>query len=1195
MLPAIAAMVCALSANGSRRRPGFPSYDDAVAARARFERRGLQMRVRDGADCFTLTRALHSAPVLRVRRAEWEAGQHFLVDKAPARVYRAEGRYAAGADPSAGHGCALTPDQRDLADDFADALSAPRARGGAPSDAPGAAPLERNNTSYPVKLTAKIRELHREYLALLAAGAQGDAPGGGALVAAALKYYQFLARQVMSGPGYGIATAVRAPSAPDGGNGRGLLVYHAMGMGKTRLGVGVAMALADRFAPVVILPKSLQKNFKDTVRTFAHATAGESVPEDRRAELGESALRRFRFVALDAYNMVAQVARATAGVGGTGSLDNRLLIVDEAHNFFRAIINSAGTETNARKLYDMVMAAKNLKILFLTGTPASKNPFELVPCFNMLAGYELLPEQFDQFYKLYVNDAKSGIRAETRGRLANRLVGLVTHVSPALPSEPGGRPMAEAFDAPDDVRRGGYPTKLPLIVERVEMSPDQYRTYLLAREKEENEGKGSGGGRKPAGERPAPPLALPGSESGKGSTYYVKSRTLGNFAAPTEYERATLAEMPDDAFTAETGPKVAKMVENIEKSQGPVLVYSQFVGAGGLAVVARFLRVAGYTEYTPPASLLARAKAGLKAQHAAAAFGAGAPHREVPEAELEYMRGCARMVSGLPGYPLAPGDLEGAAEQALLDWLKRSADAYNDPSGKLSVAQWAFLECIVKRGRHFFHGDKPYPEETEEVGELEPRLMARLHPARSVEWGKRVINEYLDPQSALEFDTEEWEFLAKVFYANSPRAETSPEVTGGGVVEIHVYDEPSDIPEALQDEIEAHAMPIDTLPSNAQTLVALSQSGDFEGICQVISSSHSAVADHYGGMCTDSKVLGNLFVKAGARQRGVGRELVAEAKKFGAACLMVASDNAPALALYKKLGFREQSRGEGDGKTWLEMRIAAEGGAEAAAAAPKEETHAYAIISGEVPPEERAAIAMAFNERANVHGAVIKALLVSKTGAEGLDLKNARQVHKLEPYWDKSREDQVDARVVRLGSHDALPAAEREVQPFLYLAVANERMYRGMQPTEEEGKKSLAVYKLIETQTIDEKFHERALKTAALNEEFRTLLREVCIECAANGYENCRMCVPTNAQLFHANAIRDLRFPDPCDTLVEQEVDVKPLALDGETYYYRGDPGDPDGAEFFEWDPALDAYAPVDPSSGLYVSLHEALSALGEK
>jgi hypothetical protein len=248
----------------------------------------------------------------------------------------------------------------------------------------------------------------------------------------------------------------------------------------------------------------------------------------------------------------------------------------------------------------------------------------------------------------------------------------------------------------------------------------------------------------------------------------------------------------------------------------------------------------------------------------------------------------------------------------------------------------------------------------------------------------------------------------------------------------------------------------------------------------------------------------------------------------------------------------------------------------------------YALITGDVKTEDRDKIQDVFNSPKNSHGEVIKVLLVSKTGAEGLDLKGVRQVHILEPYWDKSREDQVKARGVRLSSHDHLPPEEREVQPYLYIAAANQKMFEGMQPTETEQTAPPQRYKLIETQTIDQWFHARGLTKHALNLDFRGLLGEVCLECAINGYGRCRQCVPTDAPLFHEDPIRDLSLPDPCEPLQESEVTVREIQTDDATYYYQEDSSAPMGVRFFEYDDDLEAYSPVDPSSGLYVRLHEA-------
>jgi len=74
-------------------------------------------------------------------------------------------------------------------------------------------------------------------------------------------------------------------------------------------------------------------------------------------------------------------------------------------------------------------------------------------------------------------------------------------------------------------------------------------------------------------------------------------------------------------------------------------------------------------------------------------------------------------------------------------------------------------------------------------------------------------------------------------------------------------------------------------------------------------------------------------------------------------------------------------------------------------------------------------------EDENLHGHLVKLLLVTEAGSEGLSLKNVREVHLLEPYWNESRGDQVTGRAVRAHSHDRLPPSERNVRVFMYVAV----------------------------------------------------------------------------------------------------------------------------------------------------------------
>ena len=73
--------------------------------------------------------------------------------------------------------------------------------------------------------------------------------------------------------------------------------------------------------------------------------------------------------------------------------------------------------------------------------------------------------------------------------------------------------------------------------------------------------------------------------------------------------------------------------------------------------------------------------------------------------------------------------------------------------------------------------------------------------------------------------------------------------------------------------------------------------------------------------------------------------------------------------------------------------------------------------------------------KTNLRGETIKVLLTTKTGAEGIDLKNVRQVHIIEPFWNPVRINQVKGRAVRVASHLELPPEERNVEITTYLSV----------------------------------------------------------------------------------------------------------------------------------------------------------------
>ena len=69
----------------------------------------------------------------------------------------------------------------------------------------------------------------------------------------------------------------------------------------------------------------------------------------------------------------------------------------------------------------------------------------------------------------------------------------------------------------------------------------------------------------------------------------------------------------------------------------------------------------------------------------------------------------------------------------------------------------------------------------------------------------------------------------------------------------------------------------------------------------------------------------------------------------------------------------------------------------------------------------------------NNMGQIIKVFMITASGSEGINLRNTRYVHIMEPYWHPVRVEQVIGRARRICSHQGLPKALQTIEVFLYL------------------------------------------------------------------------------------------------------------------------------------------------------------------
>lgn len=215
---------------------------------------------------------------------------------------------------------------------------------------------------------------------------------------------------------------------------RGLLVYHGLGSGKTCSAIGVAESLLSTKKVYVMLPASLQANFRQQIRqcgdpiymtnnhwetrivrndadkqpAFALGIPDSfmrdqgryfvtvpdrdpnynTLPLDIRkgidAQITALIDARYNFInynglTLDAAKLLVPEEDPTT----SKTFDDSVVIIDEAHNFISKTINKSEIGT---RVYKAIYHAKNAKVVLLSGTPVINRPNEIAYLINLLRG-----------------------------------------------------------------------------------------------------------------------------------------------------------------------------------------------------------------------------------------------------------------------------------------------------------------------------------------------------------------------------------------------------------------------------------------------------------------------------------------------------------------------------------------------------------------------------------------------------------------------------------------------------------------------------------------------------------------------------------------------------------------------------------------------------------------------------------------
>lgn len=143
----------------------------------------------------------------------------------------------------------------------------------------------------------------------------------------------------------------------------------------------------------------------------------------------------------------------------------------------------------------------------------------------------------------------------------------------------------------------------------------------------------------------------------------------------------------------------------------------------------------------------------------------------------------------------------------------------------------------------------------------------------------------------------------------------------------------------------------------------------------------------------------------------------------------------------------------------------------------------------------------------NYYGEIIKMIMITVSGAEGLDLKEIRYIHILEPHWQNALLDQIIGRGVRKGSHLALLEKHRTVEAFIYMATITPALVRKISYIDVRND----VYKYPnpafpdkanKVVSSDEHLFLTAERKRYIINEFQRLMKESAFDCVLNYREN---------------------------------------------------------------------------------------------
>lgn len=360
----------------------------------------------------------------------------------------------------------------------------------------------------------------------------------------------------------------------------GVLVYHKIGSGKTCTAISIAEQWIGIRKIIVVVPASLIGNFRGELRSkCAGNTYLTDMEREKLKELAPSnpeykkIIKKSNDIIDEYYNIYSYHKFVQLLEDNKLSLRNSILIIDEIQN----MVSEGGKFYNV--LYNSINNAPlNLKLVLLSATPMFDKPVEIALTMNLLKIPFELPtgKEFERmFIKVRRNKKTNELvySAKNLDIFKERIRGYVSYYAGA---------SLEAF-----------PRTIIKYV-KCEMQEFQYKSYLTVLKNETSEFATNINNIIRAFQV--------GEIRDLPNNFFIGTRIISNIAFPNRSTGKTgLDSLKGKELKLDNlvnySTKFYEIIKRINKSGGPVYVYSSFKEYGGLWSFVKVLESQGYKDF----------------------------------------------------------------------------------------------------------------------------------------------------------------------------------------------------------------------------------------------------------------------------------------------------------------------------------------------------------------------------------------------------------------------------------------------------------------------------------------------------------------------------------------------------------------------------------------------------------------------